>query len=531
MTAAALPQGRRGGRTERRQVRTTSLAHDKDIVRAGMTGGVYRPLTTPDIERINETALRILETYGMRDAAPNAQDTLLKGGGRMTEDGRILISRKMVERALNVACREFEVVGIDGVRKIVLGGARVNFGGNSYTPNVRDLETREFREPTVTDLYDLTRLEDKLDNLHYVRIPVIARDVAPDEFDINSAYAVASGTGKPFCLTVSFVQYVDPVFDMFDMIAGGTGQYAKRPFCLPICVHVVPPLKFATENCFVIQRMVERGAPVIMYSAGMSGATSPAALAGMLAQSLAETYAGLVWINLLKPGHPMLFGLSPLAADLRFGSCNMGMAEEALMQAASAQICQYLGIPGAQLAGSTDAKEIDIQAGWERSYGAMAQVLAGSNHIGINAGGYASNMGMIAESLVIDNDQIGCVLRILKGIEVSDESLSFETIGDVIRGEGHFLGHPETMKLMHSEYYYPEFADRTAIGDWEMAGKPKIEDRARKRVIEILDSNYPRYVDAAVDADIRKRFTIRLPVEAMSPGSRRPLVASSMSIA
>lgn len=516
----------RRGRSEMRQMRSTTLAHDKDIVTAGMKGGAYKPLSTRDMERINETALCILETYGMRDAAPNAAETLLKGGGRMTDAGRILISRKMVESALSVACREFEVVGIDGERKIVLGDTRVNFGGNSYTPNVRDLETREFRKPTVTDLYDLTRLEDKLDNLHYVRIPVIAQDVTPEEFDVNSAYAVASGTGKPFCLTVSFVQYVDPVFDLFDMIAGGPGAFAKRPFCLPICVHVVPPLKFATENCFVIQRMVERGAPVIMYSAGMSGATSPAALAGMLAQSLAETYAGLVWINLLKPGHPMLFGLSPLAADLRFGSCNMGMAEEALMQAASAQICQYLGLPGAQLAGSTDSKEIDIQAGWERGYGAMAQVLSGCNHIGINAGGHASNMGMVAESLVIDNDQVGCVLRILKGIEVTDEALSFETIGDVIRGEGHFLGHPDTMRLMHSEYYYPEFADRTAISDWQMAGKPSIEDRARRRVIEILDTHYPRYVDPAIDAEIRKRFTIKLPVEAMSPGSRRPLVAS-----
>lgn len=517
---------RRGGRAEKRQARTQSLAHEKGIVSASMVGGAYRPLTVEQIEKINETALRILETYGMADAAPNAEATLLRGGGKLTEAGRILISREMVAEAMRVACRSFEITGLDGERKMTFGSNRVNFGGNSYTPNVRDLETREFRTPTVTDLYDLTRLEDKLDHLHYVRIPVIAQDLTPEEFDVNSAYAVASATGKPFCLTVSFPEYVDPVFDLFDMIAGGRGEFAKRPFCLPICVHAVPPLKFATENCYVFEKMIERGAPLIMYSAGMSGATSPAALAGMLAQTLAETYAGLVWVNLMKPGHPMLFGMSPLAADLRFGSCDMGAAEQALMEAACAQICAHLDLPGAQLSGATDSKSLDMQAGWEKSFGSFAAALAGANHIGIAAGGFASNMGMVAESLVIDNDQIGNILRILKGIEVTEESLSFDSIGEVIRNEGHFLGHADTLKLMSTEYYYPEFADRTTISDWEEKGKPSLEDRARTRVVSILDSHYPQYITPEIDAEIRKRFDIRLPVENMAPGSRRPLVAS-----
>ncbi len=409
---------------------------------------------------------------------------------------------------------------------MVFGRNRVNFGGNSYVPKVRDLVTQEFRTARLVDLYDLVRLEDQLDNLHYVRIPVIAQDVEPEAFDVNAAYAVASATGKPFCLAVSFEQYVDPVFDLFDMMAGGPGEFAKRPFCMPITVHVVPPLKFATESCLVIERMIQRGAPVILHSAGMSGATSPAALAGMLAQTLAESYAGLVWVNLMKPGHPILFGMAPLAADLRFGSCDMGAAEQALMEAACAQICAHLDLPGAQLSGTTDSKSLDMQAGWEKSFGSMAAALAGANHIGIAAGGLASNMGMVAESLVIDNDQIGNVLRILKGIEVTDDSLSFETIGDVIRGEGHFLGHADTMKLMSTEYYYPEFADRTAIGDWEERGKPSLEERARERVIEILDRHYPQYIAPEVDAEIRKRFDIRLPAENMKPGERRPLVAS-----
>jgi trimethylamine--corrinoid protein Co-methyltransferase len=527
MNAMAAKRQRRGGREHKRQERTSTTAHDPNIVTASMRGGSYKPLCVSDMERINETALRILEEYGMANAAPNATATLLAGGAKLGDDDRIRFPPKMIEAAMKVACRSFEVIGFDGKRKMVLGDERVNFGSNSYTTRVRDLKTGEFRKPGVVDLYDLVRLEDKLDNLHYVRIPVIPQDVGPDIYDVNGAYAVAAGTGKPFSLTVSFPQYVDPVFDMFDIIAGGTGEYAKRPFCMPICVHVVPPLRFATENCLVIEKFVRRGAPVIMYSAGMSGATSPAALAGMLAQTLAETYAGLVWVNLMKPGHPMLFGMSPLAADLRSGSCDMGAAEQALMEAACAQICSHMGLPGAQLSGATDSKTIDNQCGWEKSFGSLAIALAGANHIGIAAGGAASNMGMIPEALVIDNDYIGNILRIMKGIEVTEATLSFDVIGDVIRGPGHFLGHPETLRLMSREYYYPEFADRTSIDEWERAGKPDMVARAKERTIAILDSHYPHCISEEADAEIRRRFDIRLPRECMKPGTRRPLVADA----
>ena len=203
-------------------------------------------------------------------------------------------------------------------------------------------------------------------------------------------------------------------------------------------------------------------------------------------------------------------------ADLRSGACTMGAAEQALMEAACAQVTNHYGLPGGLLSGSTDAKLPDIQAGWERSFGATTIALAGANHIGISAGGHASNMGMSAESLVIDNDMIGNVLRILKGIEVSEDTLSFEAMGEVIRGEGHYLGHAQTMALMSSEYYYPEFADRDSIKDWEEKGRPDIREKAQARAREILSSHYPSYIDAKLDSEIRTRFDIRLAPQDMA---------------
>lgn len=523
--AAATP-GRRGGRDARRAARTDAISHVPDLLRPGIETGTYRPLTDAQMDRIIATARRVLADYGMADATPGMAALLLANGAER-QAGRIAIPSAMVDAALASACRSFEVFGIDGTRKITLGGTRVNFGTNSYTPSVRDIETGEYRDPTVTDLYDLTRLIDALDNFHYVRIPVIARDLDGDAFDLNSAYAVASGTGKPFCLTISFARYVDDVAELFDMIAGGPGRFAERPFCLPICVHVVPPMKFASESCRVIERLVALGWPVILYSADMIGATSPASVAGMLVQTVAEVFAGLVWVNLMRPGHPMLAGISPLGCDIRTGACVMGSAEHALLEAASAQLCRYLDLPGAQLSGATDSKREDYQAAAERTLGALTVGLAGANHVGIAGGGFAANMGMAAEALVMDNDNLGNVLRVMKGVDTSDEMLAYETIGETIAGEGHYLGHAATMRLITTEFYYPEFIDREAIGDWEEKGRRDPFHQARERAEMLLATHFPDHIPEHVDAAIRARFDISLPRAAMSPGARRPLTAQT----
>ncbi len=132
-----------------------------------------------------------------------------------------------------------------------------------------------------------------------------------------------------------------------------------------------------------------------------------------------------------------------------------------------------------------------------------------------------SLMGCAFEQLVIDNDMIGMVLRTVRGIEVTDDTLSVEAIKQVALDPGHYLGHPQTLALMESEYLYPEIGDRSPQGAWEEDGAKDMLARAHEKVVEVLSSHYPSYIDAKTDAAIRERFPIRLPSEAMGPGSGR----------
>jgi trimethylamine--corrinoid protein Co-methyltransferase len=117
---------------------------------------------------------------------------------------------------------------------------------------------------------------------------------------------------------------------------------------------------------------------------------------------------------------------------------------------------------------------------------------------------------------------LGAILRTVRGIEVSEDSLSLEAIREVCTaGPGHFLGHEQTLQLMQTEYLYPDVADRASPKEWAERGSEDLLERARTRMRAILAEHYPVYIAPAVDREIRARFPIRLPRANMRAGNGR----------
>jgi trimethylamine--corrinoid protein Co-methyltransferase len=251
---------------------------------------------------------------------------------------------------------------------------------------------------------------------------------------------------------------------------------------------------------------------MVMVMAGQAGATAPASLSNTLIMSLAEALAGLVVINLFMPGHPVLVGSWPFVSDLRTGAFSGGGGEQALLASASAQITNALGLPSSQAAGMTDSKIPDFQAGAEKAITVELAALAGGNMINSSAGIYSSLMTASFEGAVLDNDMFGIILRTVRGIEVNDPGNSIEIIQRAVSGEGHFLGDQNTLQLMETEYLYPKLFDRTTSDAWESQGKQDIRERARQAANIILETHYPPNLDDKLDAELRKRFPIQLPL-------------------
>ena len=262
--------------------------------------------------------------------------------------------------------------------------------------------------------------------------------------------------------------------------------------------------------------------PVLLLAAGQAGATSPAALAGALAQEVAEVLAGLVYVNLMVPGHPAIFGPWPFISDLRTGAMSGGSGEQAVLMAACAQMANFYDLPGGIAAGMADSKLPDAQSGLEKAYTNTLAGQAGANLVYEAAGMHASLLGCSYESFVIDDDMLGAIQRTIRGIEITEDSLSIEVMRRVCtEGPNHFLGDAQTMALMQKEYLYPQVADRSSPKEWAEQGSTDVLQRARSRVGDILSRHYPGHIDPALDAKIRERFPIRLPYENMKPGNNR----------
>jgi trimethylamine--corrinoid protein Co-methyltransferase len=238
-------------------------------------------------------------------------------------------------------------------------------------------------------------------------------------------------------------------------------------------------------------------------------------------QSVAEALAGLLMIDMVEPGFPVIVGAWPFVSDLRTGAFSGGSGEEAIVSAGAAQMVNFYGLPSSVGAGMTDSKLPDYQAGYEKALTIALAAHTGCNNVSECNGMLGSLMALSLESLVIDNDLLGAVLRTVRGIEVNEESLSYDVIEQVVHGEGHYLRTQQTLGLMRGGYEYPALADRSTVDEWQAAGSPDIRQQAGKRVKSILSSHYPEYIDPAVDAKIRERFPILLAKEDMHAGGSR----------
>jgi trimethylamine--corrinoid protein Co-methyltransferase len=512
---------RSGGRRARHALRAEGVRGQ--AVQPGMPGGAYKPLSHQDIQRISDTAFDLLENIGIGDPIPEILHYALPGGCKLGDDRRLRFPRALVEDLIDISATEYVSYAPDSRFDMQVSGQKVYFSTSGESVSVLDYESQAFRPTRLVDLYDAARLADTLEHIHSFGQPFIAAEYSQDIYvhDMNIAYAELAGTRKSFALGIAEVDHIEPIIALFDAYLGEEGGFLKRPFCTIGGCPIVSPLRFGKDNAQVLVKLAELGLVGDVAVAPQAGATSPAALAGTLAQCFAETLACMAVMNLVRPGSAINFGMWPFISDLRTGAFSGGSGEEALVMAAAAQLCNHFGFITSVACGMTDSKTMDAQAGYEKAVTTTAVALAGGNLVAAYPGIVGSLIGQSFEGMVIDNDMMGNVQRLLRGIEVTDETLSYDVIEDAVFGTGHFLNQTQTLEFMETEYLYPEVADRRTPGEWEASGKENIYELAHGKVKSILSSHYPEYIDPVADARIRDKFPIRLEQRDMRPGNGR----------
>ncbi|MDB2368962.1 trimethylamine methyltransferase family protein [Octadecabacter sp.] len=509
--------GRSGGRSARQAARASALPQAMRPIRAGMSGGALKVLSEADILKIHEAALTALETIGLADAPQSGVDILTAAGAILGDDNRIRFPRALVEDMLAKSNKDLTLCGRDPRHDLDLSGSRVHYGTAGAAVNMVNVEGNEYRDSTVQDLHDAARIVDTLDNIHFLQRPMVCRDIADNlEMDLNTIYACTSGTTKHVGTSISDPSHAQACLDLCYAIAGGEDKYRERPFVSMSNCFVVPPMKFATESCEAMETCVRGGMPILLLSAGMSGATAPSTIAGAIVQAVAECLAGVVYVNAIAPGHPTIFGTWPFGLDLRTGAMTVGSGEQALLSAGCAQMHAFYGVPGGAVGGASDSKMPDMQAGWEQMCSAVMAGLSGLNMVYEAAGMHASLLGFCHESLILDNDLIGQALRCVRGIEVDDETMALDQMAEVCMGTadkaavGHYLGTDRTLSHMQRDCVYPDLGNRMSPKEWVEKDKPNLTENATARKEAILATRSAARFDPDLDATIREHFTIHL---------------------
>ena len=477
----------------------------------GLIGGLYQPLSSADIETIHQTSLTILENTGIsyESGLEGTIDMLEAQQARVDRArARVFFPKDLVEAQAARAPERVILFSRDGKNDLDLAQHRVYLGTGGAAIKILDLESGRARSTTLNDLYQLARLVDALDNIHFFLRPCIPTDIPKDEYDANVFYTCLKATGKHVMAGVNDVAGFRKALDIAAMVAGDMAKLKDKPFISIITSFAISPLKFCTQSTLIMQEAVRCRIPVALSSAPMAGSTSPLTMAGTLAQLHAEQLAGIAVCQLTNPGAPILYGGIPGMANLNSFGYLGGAVECGMMNAAIHQLADHIKVPNYNSAGLTDSKIPDVQAGWEKALTLLLAAMGGSNFVHHAAGMLESMLTVAYEQFVIDDEIIGMCCKVLQGIEVDPEHLALGPIDDVGPG-GNFIASDHTFAHMRKEYFAGNgVTDRKIRDDWEQAGPQDAATRAREIAKTILAQEEKSYIPAELAQAIREKYNI-----------------------
>ncbi|MEE8373267.1 MAG: trimethylamine methyltransferase family protein, partial [Dehalococcoidia bacterium] len=393
------------------------------MVRKGLPGGSFKPLTDEAIGKIDETVMRIIEEVGFHVHSGTGLELFRNAGAAVDEENQLVrLPREKVRELIEMAPSEVMLCGQDEKHDIHLGGNRVYTGTGGTALNVFNQKTGEMTVAILDDLKRIARLVDQLENIHLFLLPTYPSDVPVEQVDVNRFFAGLDNTSKHVMGGLYTLDGLKRVIGMAEIIAGSAASLRERPIMSMIACTISPLTVDSKYGDFTIA-IARSGVPVVCPAEPLCGATSPVTLAGNVTMQTVDSLMGVMLAQLANPGTPAILGSVATSTDLSNFGYLAGSVEMGLLNAAGAQMAQHYRLPFYATGGMTDSKVLDSQSGYESAITGLLCALAGANFIHDAAGLMEFAMTVCYEKYVIDNDILGMVMRAVEGIKVNEETL------------------------------------------------------------------------------------------------------------
>ncbi len=455
------------------------------MIRKGLAGGSFKPLTEESIRKVHQTVMRIIEEVGFEVNSDTALELFGRAGGQVDrEKYQVRLPQEKVLELIRMAPSEIRLCGQDEEHDILLGGKRVYAGTGGTALYIYHPDTGQKRPATLEDLKRIAKLVDQLDNIHLFMLPTYPNELPMEQVDVNRFFAGLDNTTKHIMGGVYTFDGVKQVIRMAEIVAGSGEALRRRPLVSMITCSI-SPMRMDEQYGNLLVAIARSGIPLVCPAEPLCGATSPVTLAGNLVIQTVDSLMGVMLTQIVNPGTPVIFGSVATSIDLGDFKYLAGSIEMGLLNAAGAQMAQFYQLPYYATGGMTDSKVLDAQSGYESAMTSLLCALAGANFIHDAAGFMESALTACYEKFVIDNEILGMVMRAVEGIRVDDDTLAFDLIKQVGPG-GNFLAAKHTRQFMRGEHYQPSLSDRNSREKWEAKGGKTTWEKAAVMVPQLI---------------------------------------------
>ncbi len=447
---------------------------------------------------VHDKSIEILQDVGFCAPDEIVLGRLDSAGFMVDTDSQMVrIPSDLMDAALKSLPNDVRLFSRDG-EVLTRFGADSCFMGAGTPVNVFDLYSGVQRPSTCKDVNNLITLQDALPQVDIVRPTVTATDQGKYA-DIVEIAELLSNTAKPVIHRVLSPERVDAAAEMLFAVSGGEQAFRAKPnFATLYCP--ISPGYFTHENVQCMLKWAEYGIPITLLSMAMGGASAPATLLGELIVINTDILAWIVALQILYPETPLLYGSVSAVLDMKTGLLPLGAPERGMINSGAAFMGKYYGIPSMCGGLSSDAKELDAQAGFEKVNTAIPLLQHNASIIyGVGATDAGSTISYT--QMIFDNEIIAGVRRMWEGITLHDPSEEVELIKS-LTPRGNFMSAAHTRRN-YRRHWYPEIISRDTYSTWKNKGET-IEQNCRRTAQEILEYHRPIPLAAGVEAELER---------------------------
>jgi len=445
-------------------------------------------ILSPDqVLNIHKAALRILEKTGVVIFHEDLLKDLSEAGFKVDNKKKsVWFPPTLVEKCIRKAPSNFVMASRTGKFDVEIREGKTYTRSISGCFKIFNSQKKECKLATIEDSVKTAKLLDALENISFCGGSLYPWSEPIPIRDISLLKIMFENTEKHIFFQPYGLENMKFILEMMDVVTEGR-ENLKGSL---ISVNVAPtsPLRYAKNELDILIEAAKRNIPVEIGSTPLAGAASPITLASQLTLEHAEILAGVVISQVVNAGAPVIYEPRPNPMDMRTGNALWGNIEWGLSSAASQQLASYCGLATDFSGTTTESKIPDEQAGIEKSLNAMLIALARPN---IFSGmGFLETINTLSfEQLIIDDEICARIFRVLRGIEISEETIAAELINKVGPG-GSFLSEDHTLRHFKKEYFWNTIFDRNVRAQWEKEGARDIVEVAHEKAEKIIEKHH-----------------------------------------